>query len=138
MHDASILRDLVLLVLVAIPVAILASRIRVPSLVAFLVTGLLIGPHGLGLIGESAAVSTLAEVGTVLLLFAIGLELQLSRVMKMGREILVAGGIQVVATIVVFALIAMAGGTEGNRAVFAGALVAFSSTAVILKVYAQR
>src|SRR5512141_1766737 len=95
MHDSPILKDLVLLVLVAIPVAILAHRVRVPSIVAFLLTGMLIGPHALGLIGAGNEVSDLAEVGTVLLLFAIGLELQLSRILGLGQAVIQGGAIQV-------------------------------------------
>ena len=138
MHGSPILKDLVLLVLVAIPVAILAHRVRVPSIVAFLLTGMLIGPHALGLIGAGNEVSDLAEVGTVLLLFAIGLELQLSRILGLGRAVIQGGAIQVGGTIIVFTLLGRLLGTPLPESVFAGALVAFSSTAIILKVYAQR
>jgi CPA2 family monovalent cation:H+ antiporter-2 len=138
MHDLPILRDLVLLITVAIPVVILAHRVKVPSIVAFLITGLLIGPHGLGLIGEGDMVAALAEVGTVLLLFAIGLELQLSRILSLGREVVQGGALQLLPTMAVFAGLGLLAGVPLSGAVFAGALVAFSSTAIILKVYAQR
>jgi CPA2 family monovalent cation:H+ antiporter-2 len=138
MHELPILRDLVVLVAVAIPVVIIAHRLKIPTIVGFLLTGLAIGPHALALIGDDAMVAQLAEVGTVLLLFAIGLELQLSRVLKMGREVLQGGAIQLTTTIAAFTLLRVALGGRPNEALFAGALVAFSSTAIILKVYAQR
>lgn len=138
MHDLPILDDLVILVAVALPVVIFAHRLKIPSLVGFLLTGLLIGPYALGLIGNADIVQQLAEMGTVLLLFAIGLELQLSRILKMGREVVQGGTIQIVATILGAGALALLGGEPLNRIIFAGALVAFSSTAIILKVYAQR
>ncbi|MDP3774063.1 MAG: cation:proton antiporter [Gemmatimonadales bacterium] len=138
MHDIPILRDLVILVAVAIPVVMAAHRVKIPSLVGFLLTGLVIGPHAFGLIGEGETVGQLAEVGAVLLLFAIGLELELSRVLKLGREVLQGGAVQILASLGVFGLIGLAAGLPPASAVFAGALVAFSSTAIILKVYAQR
>jgi CPA2 family monovalent cation:H+ antiporter-2 len=138
MNELPILRDLVILVAVAIPVVVLAHRAKVPSVVGFLLTGMLIGPHALGLIGGNASVQELAEVGTVLLLFAIGLELQLSRILRMGREVLQGGAVQLLATAAVFATIGLIAGQPAGRAAFAGALVAFSSTAIILKVYAMR
>lgn len=138
MHDFGILRDLVVLVAVAIPVVALAHRLRIPSVVGFLLTGVAIGPSGLGLIARTDSVSGIAEVGVVLLLFAIGLELPLSRVLRMGRPLLQGGGVQVVGTMAVVALLASAFGTDWRRAVFFGALVAMSSTAVVLKAYQDR
>jgi CPA2 family monovalent cation:H+ antiporter-2 len=138
MHELPVLRDLVLLVAVAIPVVVLAHRARIPSIVGFLLAGMLIGPHGLGLIGQGSSVEGLAQIGTVLLLFAIGLELQLSRVLRMGRELVQGGLIQVLGTAAVFGIALVLSGRGAPRAVFAGFLLAFSSTAIILKVYAQR
>ena len=138
MHDLGLLRDLVVLVAVAIPVVALTQRLRVPSVVGFLLTGIAIGPSGLGLIARADSVSGIAEVGVVLLLFAIGLELPLSRVLRMGRPLLQGGGLQVGGTMAVVALLAAAAGASWQRAVFFGALVALSSTAVVLKAYQDR
>ena len=68
--------------------------VRLPPLVAFLLTGVVIGPSGAGLIPDPEAVSALSEIGVVLLLFAIGLEFSLSVVLRWGRSVLVAGGAQ--------------------------------------------
>jgi monovalent cation:H+ antiporter-2, CPA2 family len=111
----------------------------VPTVVGFLLTGMAIGPNGLALIDRPDSVSSLAEVGVVLLLFAIGLELSLSRIVRMGRWVLLGGGAQVVLTAAVVAIVLhFVRGVGPNLAIFAGALVALSSTAIILKLFTDR
>jgi CPA2 family monovalent cation:H+ antiporter-2 len=138
MHDIPLLRDLVILVAIAVPVVILAYRLRVPSLVGFLLTGVVIGPSALALISQPDSVNALAEVGAVLLLFAIGLELSLSQVVRLGAVVLRGGVAQILGTIVVFGGAWLALGASLPKAVLYGMLVALSSTAIILKVYADR
>ncbi len=133
-----LLRDLVILVAVAIPVVIAAHRLKVPTLVGFLLTGIVIGPHALGLIRDLETVDKLAQVGAVLLLFAVGLELSLSRIVRLGKYVLRGGAIQMGATILIVALVAVAVHEPVNHAVLWGALIALSSTAIILKIYADR
>jgi len=137
-HEIPVLRDLVILVAVAIPVVIIAQRLRVPTVVGFLLTGIAIGPNALGLVARPDSVESLAEVGVVLLLFAIGLELSLSRIVRMGQWVIRGGGLQVLATIAAIAGIALAVGTPWRLSVFVGALFALSSTAIVLKVYNDR
>jgi CPA2 family monovalent cation:H+ antiporter-2 len=137
-HEIPVLRDLVILVAVAIPVVIIAQRLHVPTVVGFLLTGIAIGPNALGLVAQPDSVASLAEVGVVLLLFAIGLELSLSRIVKMGQWVVRGGGLQVVATIAAIAGIALAFRTPPRLAIFFGALFALSSTAIVLKVYNDR
>lgn len=138
MHGIPLLRDLVILVAVAVPVVVLAHRLRIPSVVGFLVSGIAIGPTALGLVHEVQSVETLAEIGVVLLLFAVGLELSLSRIVKMGRLVMVGGALQLVGTMVAVTAVAVAVGGEWRLGVLFGALIALSSTAIILKVYADR
>lgn len=138
MESLPLLRDLVVLVAVAIPVVMLAHRLKIPTLVGFLFTGIVIGPHALGFVREVEVVNELAEIGSVLLLFAVGLELSLSRIIRMGRYVLQGGSIQMVGTIAIVAAVAFAAGLPANHAVLWGALIALSSTAIILKVYADR
>jgi CPA2 family monovalent cation:H+ antiporter-2 len=138
MHDLTLLRDLVVLVAVAIPVVILAQRLHVPTVVGFLLTGMGIGPHALGLVRDAESVSRLAELGVILLLFTIGLELSLSRIVKLGRPFVQCGGIQVAGTMMVVVLISLAWSVPARQALFYGALAALSSTAIVLKVLADR
>lgn len=138
MHEIPLLRDLVILIAVAIPVVVLMHRFKVPTLVGFLITGAMIGPSALGLIARLEEVRMLAEIGAVLLLFAIGLELSLSRVVKLGGVVLKAGAGQLVLTTSIFAIAALPFGVAGPQAVLFGLLIALSSTTIILKVYADR
>lgn len=138
MHDLTILRDLVILVAVAIPVVALAQRFRIPTVVGFLLTGIFIGPHAFRLIREPESVAGLAELGVVLLLFTIGLELSLARIIRLGPVLLRGGSGQLVGTIAGAALIGWLLGISWRQALFFGALVALSSTAVVLKIYKDR
>lgn len=139
MHDSiPLLRDLVLLVAIAIPVVMLAHRLRISTLVGFLLTGIVIGPHAFALVRDVESVNTLAQIGSILLLFAVGLELSLSRIIRMGRLVLRGGALQMIATMGVAAALALPWGLSVNRAVLWGALIALSSTAIVLKVYAER
>jgi CPA2 family monovalent cation:H+ antiporter-2 len=138
MHELDILRDLVILVGVAIPVVAVTQRFRIPTVVGFLLTGLAIGPHALGIIHQTEAVAGLAELGVVLLLFTIGLELSLSRIIRLGRPVLQGGTVQLIGTAVVVGVLAAWAGLDAPRATFFGALLALSSTAVVLKLYNDR
>ena len=138
MHDLAVLRNLALIVGLAIPVAALAHRLRVPTLVGFLLVGVAIGPHGAALVPDPDAVAALAEIGVVLLLFEIGLELSLSQVLGWGLSVLVAGALQVSG---VMALAAVAGPVFGlpvGQSLFYGALAALSSTAIVSRTLADR
>ena len=138
MHDLAVLRNLALIVGLAIPVAALAHRLRVPTLVGFLLVGVAIGPHGAALVPDPDAVAALAEIGVVLLLFEIGLELSLSQVLGWGLSVLVAGALQVSG---VMALAAVAGPVFGlpvGQSLFYGALAALSSTAIVSRTLAER
>ena len=138
MHDVGILRDLVVLVGVSLPVVAIAHRFGIPSVAGFLIAGVATGPHGLGLIASSESVANVSELGVVLLLFTIGLELSLSRLLALGRELIQGGGLQVGLTLAMIAAIALALGLGLRQGLFYGALVALSSTAIILKAYMDR
>lgn len=137
-HVPQVLRDLVVLVAAAVPVVLLARRFGIPFIVGYLVTGVAIGPHGLGLVSDPESVAGLAELGVVLLLFAIGLEISVSRIVALGRVVAQGGGTQVGLTLAGVAALLLALGIPWNRAAFVGALIALSSTAIVLKAYADR
>src|SRR4051812_37759132 len=77
---------------------LLVARVGLPSIAGMILAGALIGPHALGLISEQERVDSLAEVGVVLLLFGIGLELPFERLKQLWRHALVGGGLQVLLT----------------------------------------
>ena len=138
MRELGILQDLVVVLGVAIPTVAIAHRLRIPAIVGFFLVGAVIGPYGLALIPDAESVTVLADLGVLLLLFTIGLELSLTRVMQLGRVALQGGALQVGGTLVAVAAVATGLGVPINQAVFYGGLVALSSTAVVLKVYADR
>ncbi len=138
MQEFLILRDLVILVAVAIPVVVMAQRFRIPTLVGFLLTGMAIGPHGLRLIGQPDSVAGLADVGVILLLFTIGLELSLSRIIRLGRTVVYGGGLQMAGTMLAVVILAAGLGVSVSIGILYGALVALSSTAIVLKIYTDR
>jgi len=131
------LADILLLLAASIPVVVLLQRLALPSLAGFLVVGALLGPHALGWITARTEVESLAEIGVALLLFTVGLEFSLPRLLLLRRELLLGGGLQVVATIAVVALGALALGAAPRYGLLFGFLAATSSTAVVLKMLAD-
>ncbi len=120
------------------PVAFFCLRLKLPLLVGLILSGIAIGPYGLGWIHELEAIEVLAEIGVMLLLFTIGLEFSLRRLREMKTLVLVGGGLQVLLTVGVTAMIAVLFGRAIGQAVFFGFLVALSSTAIVLKSYVER
>jgi CPA2 family monovalent cation:H+ antiporter-2 len=138
MHVPQLFTDLLIILIVSVPVAFLCLRIKLPLLVGLMLTGIAIGPYGLGLIQDLKGVEVLAEIGVMLLLFSIGLEFSLARLREMKRLVLLGGGLQVGLTIAAVAVAAYFLGRAANQAVFFGFLVALSSTAIVLKSYVER
>ena len=134
-HTLPLLEELLLLLLASVPIAFIFHRLRLPTIVGFMVTGVVIGPYGLGLIRDTEAIEVLAEIGVVLLLFTIGLEFSLRRIVEMKRLVFLGGGLQVSATALMTTLLAYLFGRPANQAIFFGFLFALSSTAIVLKSY---
>jgi CPA2 family monovalent cation:H+ antiporter-2 len=137
-HSPPLLQDLLLLLLASVPIAFIFHRLRLPTIVGFMITGIVIGPHALGLIKDVQAIEVLAEIGVALLLFTIGLEFSLRRMLAMRRLVLLGGGLQVILTTLLVTGIANRLGRPLNEAVFFGFLFALSSTAIVLKSYIDR
>jgi CPA2 family monovalent cation:H+ antiporter-2 len=136
--DPQFLTELLLLLAVATAGVAIFERLRLPAIAGFLVMGALVGPGGLGLIGQPERVRALAELGVVFLLFEIGLELPLERLRKLWRMALFGGGLQVAATLCCVAYIATTMGLELPAALVMGGLVAMSSTALVMRLLSER
>jgi CPA2 family monovalent cation:H+ antiporter-2 len=129
-----IIQDLALLLLVSLPINVLFHRIRLPSIMGFLIAGILIGPHGLGWIGNPASVENLAEIGVILLLFIIGLEFSISHLLKNMASIVGSGVLQMGLTIVAWYFIQTHYlGDSGSVGLALALTVALSSTAIVMK-----
>lgn len=135
--ELPLLRDLVILLASSTLIAYASSRLKLPMIVGFILTGAIIGPYSLGLIHDLHAVESLAEIGVVLLLFTIGLEFSLQSLLKMKSLVFGAGLVQIMATTAVVTLIGLLCGAGFNTALFWGFLLTLSSTAIVLKSYAM-
>lgn len=133
-----VLQDLLTLLIASVPIAFLFHRLRLPTIVGFMITGVIIGPYGLGLISDVHAIELLADLGVALLLFTIGLEFSLHRILEMKRLVLFGGSLQVVLTVLSVTVIAVGLGRSIKQAIFFGCLIALSSTAIVLKTYIDR
>ena len=103
MSDPNFLRELVIVLTATIAIVFIFQKLRLPNIVGFLLTGVIIGPHGFQLIQSVDQVESLAEIGVVLLLFTIGLEFSLETILSVQRRVVWAGLLQVVlTTLVVF------------------------------------
>ena len=134
----AILRDVLIIFVVAIPVVLIAHRLRFPSIVGFLLTGLAIGPHALRLIPDIEEIRVLAEVGIALLLFSIGLEFSFDRLKGWGRRIITMGLAQVVFTTAVGYVVGRAFGWDAAESLVLGFAIALSSTAIVMAMLSHR
>ncbi|MBO8159543.1 cation:proton antiporter [Thermosyntropha sp.] len=136
--EFEILREIVVIFVLAVGVLFLCHRLKIPSIVGFLLTGVLVGPYGLGLVESSEHVHVVAEIGVIMLLFSIGLEFSFKNLASIKKTILLGGSIQVGLTILFTFLLASFMGIQANNAVFLGFLVSLSSTAIVLKQLTER
>lgn len=130
--------DLVLILIASVGVAFIFNRLRQPTIVGFMLAGVLIGPYGFGLIKDTKDIESLAEIGVMLLLFTIGLEFSLRRLLEMKRLVLLGGGLQVFLTIGAVVLVILFIGRNISQAIFIGFLFSLSSTAIVLRSYVDR
>lgn len=139
MHTGHLLETAVVFLLATVLAVPLVRRFRLGSVLGFLVAGVVIGPHVLGLVGDTARVAQISELGVVLMLFVIGLELSPARLMVMRRAVFGLGALQVLACGAALLAIAHFGfGLALRPAVVVGAALALSSTAFGLQILAER
>jgi CPA2 family monovalent cation:H+ antiporter-2 len=126
------LSQILILLAAVVLVVTITRRLGLPALLGYLAVGIVVGPHALGLMTESATTRLLAELGIVFLLFTLGLEFSWPRMMAMRREVFGLGSAQVVLTAGVGGLIAWSLGVPPLLAVVVGGAVAMASTAIVL------
>lgn len=132
------LNEMVALFVVSVLIAYVCYRLKLEPIAGFLLAGVVIGPSALGLVRNQELVDILAEVGVVLLLFTIGIELSLDKLTRIGRAIFLAGGMQVLLVVgIVTGLLALFE-VDWKVGVYTGCLVALSSTAIVLGVLSER
>lgn len=136
--ETPMLTDVVMIFGLSCTVIVASHRLRIPPVIGFLLTGVLAGPHGLGLVGDAHQVEMFAEIGVILLLFVIGMELSLDELQRLKKPVFVGGAAQVLLTIAVLELPFVLFGVGLGKALFVGFLGALSSTAIVLKLLGEK
>ncbi|WP_299986053.1 monovalent cation:proton antiporter family protein [uncultured Pontibacter sp.] len=131
--EIPLLSDVVIILGLAVVVILLFQRFRLPTILGFLMTGVIAGPHGLNLIADVHDIEILAEIGVILLLFIIGMEFSLRNLALIKRTVLLGGATQVLVTILLVGLVLMMFNFSAAEGFFVGFLFALSSTAIVLK-----
>lgn len=133
-----LLNDILTIFGLSIAVLYACYRLKVPPIVGFLITGVLAGPYGFGLVKAVEVIDLLAEVGVVLLLFTIGLELSLGNLWRIGKPLILASSFQILLTSLAVLVIGKFFGQPLGKAIFIGFLISLSSTAIVVKVLQDR
>ena len=136
--DLDILKGIVIIFALSTFVNLIFTRIKVPTVVGYLLTGVIAGPHLLGLAGETHEIEMLAEIGVVLLLFTIGMEFSLQHLFKIRRIVFLGGFVQVIVTAGIFFVVSYFYQMTWQSRLFIGFLVALSSSALVMKLLQER
>ncbi|NMC62739.1 MAG: sodium:proton exchanger, partial [SAR324 cluster bacterium] len=136
--EFSILKDIVIIFSLSILVNLLFTRIKIPSIAGYLITGIIAGPHLLSLVHAKHEIELLSEVGVVFLLFTIGMEFSLKHLLKIRRIVFVGGLLQVSITACVFFLASHYFDMSWQASLLYGFLAALSSSALVLKLLQER
>lgn len=131
--DFSLFDSILVILLVAIATTAVFRRLRIPSIVGYIVVGVIVGPYALGWIPNVQDTRDVAEFGIVFLMFTIGLEFSFARLFLMKRVVFGYGGLQVLLSILVTILLSKLLGMSLSEAMIIGSIVAMSSTAIVVK-----
>ncbi len=138
MGESGFLLDLVVVYGVGALVVFFFHKLRQTPIVGFLVTGILVGPYGLSLVKEAEHVHVLAEIGVMMLLFSLGIEFSIKKVLEIRNVVFGAGPVQVLTTLAATFVIVSLAGVPSRLAVLLGFLAAISSTAIVVKFLIER
>lgn len=138
MDEIPLLHDIVIIFGLSIGVLLLMYRIHMPAIVGFLCTGVLCGPHALGLIRDEADVQVLANIGIILLLFSVGMEFSFKKIAEYWSYFLIGGSLQVGLTALGGMLVGFITGAGLGEALFLGFLLSLSSTAIVLRLLSEK
>ena len=136
--EIPLLTDIDIILGLSIGILFVFLRLKMPALIGFFLTGILAGPHGLGLVKAVHEVEVMAEIGVVLLLFTIGIEFSINQLLRIKKSVLLGGSLQVLLTTGATFLAARWFGLGIGQSVFLGFLLSLSSTAIVLKLLQER
>lgn len=131
-------RELLVFLLASVTIVPLLQRLKASPVLGYLAVGLVIGPHGLGLIHESKGIETLANLGVVFLLFMIGIKLSLERLITMRKYVFGLGTLQIVVTATIIGCIAYLWDNTVEVSILLGGCFALSSTAIVSQMLMEK
>jgi CPA2 family monovalent cation:H+ antiporter-2 len=134
----STLQSVLILLATAVLVVVVFRTLRLLPMLGYIIVGVAIGPHALAWIPETEVVRELAEIGVVFLMFSIGLEFSLPRLVTIRRVVFVLGSLQVVLTMLAVWAVAHAFSIEWREGLILGGILAMSSTAILAKILSER
>ncbi|MFA4849684.1 MAG: cation:proton antiporter, partial [Methanoregula sp.] len=129
---------IVILISLAIALLYIGQHFKLPSIVSFLIIGILVGPFGFALITNQSAIEMVGQIGIILLLFTIGLEFSFEKLLRSWRIVIIGGLVQVCTTIVAITLVTTYFKMPFNEALVFGFIVSLSSTAIVMKILQER
>jgi monovalent cation:H+ antiporter-2, CPA2 family len=139
MPSTAFLEALAIVLGVAAVTTVLCQRLRQPVVLGYLIAGLVIGPHvPVPLVADGSLVHQLSEIGVVMLMFALGLEFRLARLLRVGATASVTAIVQCSLMMWIGFLVGQALGWTTMESLFAGAIIAISSTTIIAKAFADQ
>ena len=129
-----LLQNMSIILITAVIVLLIFNKLKLPTMIGLFITGIVLG-H---VVNDTSIISTLSELGVIFLLFIIGLEFSAEKFSAIKHYALIGGILQVILTTILITLLGFALNLPWNSALFLGFLVAFSSTAIVMKVMQQR
>ncbi|MBR9997857.1 MAG: monovalent cation:proton antiporter-2 (CPA2) family protein [Cyclobacteriaceae bacterium] len=136
--DLTILKNIVIIFLLSTLVNLVFNKIKMPTIIGYLITGIIAGPYALAIIPPSSEIELMAEIGIILLLFSIGLEFSLNHLLKIRKIVFLGGFLQLSATTIIAMFVSRLYQLNWTAALFIGMITALSSTAVVLKILQER
>jgi CPA2 family monovalent cation:H+ antiporter-2 len=133
-----ILKDIVIIFALSTFVNLIFTKVKMPTIIGYMLTGVIAGPHLLGLIASQHEIELMAEIGVVLLLFTIGLEFSLQQLIKIRKVVFLGGLMQFSLTAIIILLVSQFYGLGWKVGLFVGFITALSSTAIVLKILQER
>ncbi|HVV70239.1 MAG TPA: cation:proton antiporter, partial [Verrucomicrobiae bacterium] len=139
MHEISFLQDLAVVMIVAGLVTIMFHRFKQPVVLGYIVAGVIIGPHTppFPLIHDEGTINTLAELGVILLMFALGLEFSLRKLRQVGASAALAAILEILLMVWIGYELGRVFGWSKMDSIFLGAMLSISSTTIILKALSE-
>jgi CPA2 family monovalent cation:H+ antiporter-2 len=137
-EQSSLLAQIAIILASSFPLLFIGKRLKVPEVISYLATGILIGPHALGWIRDAHSVEQIAELGVALILFFIGLHIPFDKLRNLGRTTLISGSLQISFTVVLVIAVGFFFRSDVRQSAFYGLLIALGSTAVVLPILSTR